>query len=137
MTDGPARYPLAENAADELHDGRGRPFAELTLEAVLAGDVTMEDLRITPDALRRQAGIARGAGRMALAMNLERGAELVDVPQEVIMQTYELLRPGRAASRAELLEQAAFLRRAHGAEAIAAFLETAARHYHRRGILRD
>ena len=42
-----------------------------------------------------QAGIARAAGRDRLALNLERAAELVAVPQDVILETYEMLRPGR------------------------------------------
>ena len=47
-----------------------------------------------------QAEIARAAGRPTLARNFERAAELVDVPQDVILQLYELLRPGRAKDKA-------------------------------------
>ena len=101
---------------------------------MLAGDVTMEDLRITPDALRAQADIARDAGRPTLALNFERAAELVDVPQDFIMQVYELLRPGRARSRQQLLDAAATLRRDHGAERMAAFVEEAAQAYEDRGL---
>lgn len=130
-------FPLAETAAGEVRGGRGRTLDEITLAAVLAGEVRMEDLRITPEVLRAQAAIARAAGRAPLAANFERAAELVAVPQEVIMATYELLRPGRAADRAALLERAAMLRRDYGAEAIARFIEAAAGHYHRRGIVGD
>ena len=42
-----------------------------------------------------------------LAGNFERAAELVDVPQDFIMQVYELLRPGRAKDKAPLLERRA------------------------------
>ena len=41
-----------------------------------------------------------------LAANFERAAELVDVPQDVVMAVYELLRPGRAKDKAPLLDAA-------------------------------
>jgi len=56
------------------------------------------------------------------------------VPQTVIMQTYELLRPGRAKDRQTLLDAAERLRRDHGAERMAAFVEEAAEVYERRGL---
>ena len=84
----------------------GKPMAAITLDAVLAGEVGMDDLRIDADALRQQAAIARAAGRPTLARNLERGADLVAVPQDVIMRVYDLLRPGRARSKDELLAAA-------------------------------
>ncbi len=66
----------------------------------------MEDLRITPQALADQAEISRAAKRPTLALNFERAAELVDVPQDFIMSSYEMLRPGRAKSKEQLLEVA-------------------------------
>jgi propanediol dehydratase small subunit len=139
MKDGPelAIYPLAENAPEQIRSGRGKALDELTIDAVLSGDVTIEDLRITPEALKAQAEIARRAGRPSLAANFERGAELVSVPQDLIMETYELLRPGRANSRKILLDRAEMFRRDYGAEQIALFLEMAAEQYHRRRIIGD
>lgn len=127
-------YPLAQTQPDRIRGKRGLRLTDITLDAVMAGDVTMEDLRITPDALRAQADIARDAGRPTLALNFERAAELVDVPQDFIMQVYELLRPGRARSRQQLLDAAATLRRDHGAERMAAFVEEAAQAYEDRGL---
>jgi propanediol dehydratase small subunit len=127
-------YPLAEHHADRIVGKRGKPLSALTLEAVLSGDVTIDDLRITPDALNDQADIARSAGRPRLAENFERAAELVNVPQDTIMAIYELLRPGRAKSKDELLAAASTMRKAHGAERIAAFLEEAAEVYEVRGL---
>lgn len=131
-----ADFPLAETAPQRIRGARGKSLADLTLDAVTSGAVTIEDLRITAAALRAQAEIARAAGRAALAQNFERGAELVAVPQDLIMATYEMLRPGRAANRQALLDQAAMFRRNYGAEDIARFLETATDHYHRRGLVR-
>lgn len=131
---GVADYPLAERHPDWVEGARGRRLDEVTLEALERGELGMEDLRITPAALRQQAAIARAAGRPTLAQNFERAAEMVAIPQETVMQAYELLRPGRAKSKAELLEMAAGLRRDHGAERLAAFLEEAAAVYEKRGL---
>jgi propanediol dehydratase small subunit len=131
-----ADYPLAEKRPDMVRGKRGKRLDEITLEAVLAGGVTMEDLSITSGALRLQAEIARAAGRPTLAANFERGAELVVVPQEVIMRVYELLRPGRAQSKDELLAAAEELRERHGAAGMAAFVTEAATVYERRGLFK-
>jgi len=130
-------FPLAETASDRIRGPRGMTLDDITAEAVARGNATIEDLRITPEALRAQASIALDAGRDALAENFERAAELVAVPGELIMATYEMLRPGRASNRKALLDQAAMLRSAYGADSIATFLENAADHYHRRGVLKD
>jgi glycerol dehydratase small subunit/propanediol dehydratase small subunit len=127
-------YPLAETQPEAVVGPRGKRLSEVTLDAVLDGSVTMEDLRITPDALLAQAGIARDAGRPTLAGNFERAAELVNVPQQVIMQIYELLRPGRAATKQQLLDAARLLREDHGAPRMAAFVEEAAETYEERGL---
>jgi propanediol dehydratase small subunit len=129
-------YPLAEKRRDIVRGKRGKGLDEITLEALLEDRVTIEDLRITAPALRQQAEIARAAGRGTLAANFERGAELVDVPQDTIMRIYELLRPGRTQSQDELLAAARELRDQYGAEGMAAFVEEAAAVYERRGLFK-
>ena len=129
-----ADYPLAETQPEAVRGPRGKRLADVTLDAVLSGEVTMEDLRITPDALIAQAEIARDAGRPTLAENFERAAELVNVPQDVIMQVYELLRPGRARAKQQLLDAARMLREEHSARRMAAFVEEAAEIYEARGL---
>jgi propanediol dehydratase small subunit len=127
-------YPLAERHAGDVRGARGRRMSDITLSAVLDGDVTMEDVAITPEALRWQADIARAAGRPTLADNLERAAELTAVPQDEIMAVYELLRPGRARSPEPLLAAADRLETVHGAVRMAAFVREAAAVYQRRGL---
>jgi propanediol dehydratase small subunit len=127
-------YPLAEKRPDLVRTRRGKTLDDLTLDALEAGNVALEDLRITPEALRQQAQIAVAAGRPTLARNFGRAAELVDVPQDVILNIYELLRPGRAKGKADLLEAAQLLRRTYKAERMAAFVEEAAQVYERRGL---
>ncbi len=134
MTRTRADYPLAETQPEAITGPRGKRLSDITLDAVLDGSVTMEDLRITPEALKAQAEIARDAGRPTLAQNFERAAELVDMPQDVIMQVYELLRPGRARTKQQLLDAADMLRASHGAARIASFLEEAADTYEERGL---
>jgi propanediol dehydratase small subunit len=131
-----ADYPLAEKHPEIVRGKRGKDLDAITLEAMLEDRVTLEDLRITSAALRQQAEIARAAGRDTLAANFERGAELVDVPQDTIMRIYELLRPGRAQSPGELLAAARELRDQYGAKGIAAFVEEAAAVYERRGLFK-
>jgi propanediol dehydratase small subunit len=131
-----ADYPLAEKRPEIVRGKRGKGLDEITLEALIEDRVALEDLCITPTSLRQQAEIARAAGRDTLAENFERGAELVDVPQDTIMRIYELLRPGRAKSPEELLAAAKELREQYGANGIAAFVEEAAAVYERRGLFK-
>lgn len=131
-----ADYPLAEKRPELVETKAGKGLDEITLDGILSGGVTLDDLRITADALRQQAEIARAAGRDTLAANFERGAELVDVPQDVLMQVYELLRPGRATSKDELSAAAKTLRDNYGAENVAAFIEEAAEVYERRALFK-
>jgi len=129
-------YPLAENRADLVRGRRGKALDDLSLSALEQGNVVMEDLRITPAALTMQAEIARTEHRDKLAENFDRAAELIDVPQEYLMQIYELLRPGRARNRTVLQEVADTLRATYSAPQMAAFIEEAAEVYHRRGLFK-
>jgi len=131
---GIADYPLAETRPAEVRGGRGLSLEDITLDAVIDGKVGMEDLRITPEALLQQAEIAEAAGRPTLAANFRRASEMTRVPQSVIMETYELLRPGRAKDRRALLAAAARLRDEYGAGRMAEFVEEAAEVYERRGL---
>lgn len=126
-------YPLAEKAPDRVKTPTGKSLTDITLDAVLAGDVTIADLTITPEALLLQAEIALAGGRKTLAENFQRAAELVTIPQDVIMETYEMLRPGRA-DRRTLQAQAEVLRSTYKAELMSKFIEEAAVVYERRGI---
>jgi propanediol dehydratase small subunit len=130
-------YPLAERRPEDVRGRRGKSLDEITLDAVMDGSVGLEDLGITKTALSQQADIARSAGRSTLAENFERAAEMVEIPQEVIMRVYELLRPGRAKSKAELIGAATELREKYGADLIARFVTEAADVYERRGLFKN
>lgn len=129
-------YPIAEKRPDLVHGLRGKGLNDITLDALMTGEVNIEDLRITPQALRQQAHIASDAGRDALAANFKRAAEMATIPQAVVMEFYELLRPGRAQSKQALLDAAERLRNEFQAPLMAAFVEEAADIYDRRGLFK-
>jgi propanediol dehydratase small subunit len=127
-------YPVGEKQPERVQSRNGRPLRDLTLDNLLAGHVTASDFGITAAGLRLQAEIADLAGRPNLAQNLRRGAELVEIPDHVLIAAYELLRPGRAQSVDQLLSTANELREVYGAKEMAALFEEAARVYERRGV---
>ena len=129
-----ADYPLSEQRPDLIRTRTGKPLDAVSGEALQSGVVTIEDLRITKDALLMQAEIAEAAGRPRLGSNFQRAADMVDVPQDFLLKAYELLRPGRAKTKRELLDAAKTFREQHKAERVAAFLEEAADVYERRGL---
>jgi propanediol dehydratase small subunit len=118
-------YPLAEKIPGSLKTPSGLAFEDLTLEAVLAGKVGMEDLRVTAEALELQAQVAESAGRPQLAENLRRAAELVNIPEDRILEIYRALRPGRG-DRTSLFALADDLEQRYQAKRCAALVREAA-----------
>jgi propanediol dehydratase small subunit len=129
-----AIYPVGEKQPDRVRTRNGHTLGDLTLANLLAGQVVASDFGITAEGLRLQAAIAERAGRPNLAQNLRRGAELVEIPDDVLLDVYELLRPGRAQSADGLRAAADQLRDTYGAKETASLLEEAALVYERRGV---
>ncbi|HXF97385.1 MAG TPA: diol dehydratase small subunit [Gaiellaceae bacterium] len=127
-------YPLGTSRPDLVFTPGGLPLAEVTLDALRAGRLGGAEMRATAETLRRQAEVARAAGRAPLADNLERVAELAAVPDELLLAVYTALRPRRATA-AELEGWAARLE-GLGAARTAAFVREAAVAYAERGLLR-
>jgi len=127
-------YPVGEKQPNRVRTRNGHELADLTLDNLLAGQVSETDFGITAEGLRLQAEIAEKAGRPNLAQNLRRGSELVEIPDNVLLEVYELLRPGRAQSADDLRAAANQLRELYGAKETASLLEEAALVYERRGI---
>jgi propanediol dehydratase small subunit len=128
-------YPLGTRRPDLVSTPTGTPLADVTLDALRAGDLDGAAIRATRETLRLQAEVARAAGRDALAENLERAAELAEVPDDLLLAVYTALRPRRATA-AELAEWAARLE-GHRAPKTAAFVREAAEAYAGRGLLAD
>ena len=124
-------YPLSERRPERLTTPSGLAFGEIDLEAVLAGKIQMKDLRVTSDALERQAEIAEAAGRLQLADNLRRASELARVPEDKILQIYQMLRPGRTSEEG-LMKAAEELETQFRAKRCARFVREAARAYFNR-----
>ena len=131
-----ADYPLGSERPELVSTPSGLALEEITLDALRSGRLTADEMRATPDTLRRQAEVARAAGREPLAENLERAAELADVPAETILEIYTALRPHRCTA-AELRAWAGRLEAEFSAPLTAAFVREAAAVYAERGLLRE
>ena len=127
-------YPLGERRPDLVSTPSGLPLDEVTLEALREHRLDWEDLRATPETLRRQSEVALAAGRPALAENLARAAELAMLPGETILAAYTALRPHRSTED-ELAAWALRLEES-GAPLTAALVRGAASVYAERGLLR-
>jgi propanediol dehydratase small subunit len=128
-------YPLGSRRPDLVQTPSGLTLDEITLDAVRAGQIDAEELRATPETLRRQAAVALAAGRTQLAENLGRAAELANVPAETTLEIYTALRPHRS-SLEELEAWAERLERELAAPLSAAFVREAAAAYADRGLLK-
>lgn len=113
----------------------GRPIEELTIDAAVDGSLSPADLRVHPDTLRHQAGVAEAHGNPQLGENLRRAAELTALPDDEVLEVYEALRPGRSSAAG--LEAIAARIEAAGAPLCAALVREAAEVYARRGLLRS
>ncbi len=129
-------FPLSSQRPDLVKTATGKHLADITLEAAVKGDITADELRITPETLELQAQIAEKVGRPQLARNMRRAGELTRLPDDRILQMYNALRPYRS-SKAELLAIADELQNKYGAKVNAAFVREAADVYERRGRLRQ
>ncbi len=130
-----ADYPLSEKRKDLVRTPTNKSLDDITLKAVLEGNIKAEDLRITPEVLELQAQVAEDAGRKTLAMNFRRAAELTRIPDDRVLQIYNALRPNRSTKQ-ELLDIAAELKDKYQAVITSALVAEAAEVYEARKILR-
>lgn len=130
-----ANYPLAENMSDKLKTPTGKPFSELSYEKMIAGELTAEDMRISPDTLEMQAQVAESVNREAFAGDLRRAAELISVPDDRLLEIYNALRPYRSTKQ-ELVDIAEELDGKYGAKSAAELVREAAEVYEQRGRLK-
>jgi len=130
-----ANYPLAENMADKIKTPTGKPFNSLSYEKVIAGEITADDMRISPETLEMQAQVAESVHREAFAGNLRRAAELIAVPDDRLLEIYNALRPYRSTKQ-ELLDIASELDQKYGAKTAAGLVREAAEVYEQRGRLK-
>ncbi|MBX3012436.1 MAG: hypothetical protein KF832_13055 [Caldilineaceae bacterium] len=127
------KYPLMENAADELQAASGRPVAAIGVETL--AELSPDDLRIGAATLRAQAAVAHQAGFTQLAENLTRAAELTAVPNDELLRMYEIMRPGRS-TYAQLQALATTLAERYRATTTAAMVREAAEVYRQRNLVK-
>jgi propanediol dehydratase small subunit len=95
-SDATADYPLGTERPDVVRTPSGLALDELTLDALRAGRLVAAEMRATAETLRLQAEVAEAAGRVQLAANLARAAELTALPDDLILEIYTALRPHRS-----------------------------------------
>lgn len=104
------------------------------MDNLRAGKIPDDEFRTAPPTLRLQAEVARVANRGQLADNFDRAAELASIPDDIILEVYTALRPGRS-SAARLEKWAEALEGTYRAPATAALVREAADAYSERGLL--
>lgn len=129
-------YPLSEKRPDLVQTATGKSLDQITLEAVMSGEIKADEIRITPQTLDYQAQIAESIGRPQLANNMRRAGELTQVPDKRILEIYNALRPYRS-TKAELLSIADELENKYGAKVNANFVREALNIYEARGRLKE
>lgn len=130
-----ANYPLGEKMADSLYTPTGVKLTDITMESVMSGKVTSNDVKIAPETLEMQAQVAESVGRHAFARNLRRAAELIAVPDDRVLEIYNALRPYRS-TKAELIAIADELENQYNCKINGAFVREAADLYDQRGRLK-
>lgn len=128
-------YPLVQKRKDLIKTKTGKNIDEITLNNVLEGNVTADDIKITPEVLLYQADIAESVGRVQFAKNLRRAAELTRVPDARVLEIYNALRPYRSTKK-ELLDIADELDIKYEAKICAGLVREAAEVYEKRGRLK-
>ncbi len=129
-----SRYPLGQNEADTITSKTGKKLSQITLDEVKRGNVTSEDIKISAEMLKRQGQVALSADNPQMAANFERASELVNVPDAVILDMYNRLRPHRSTKRELALMAQELLEKYHAPHCAKLVLE-AAEIYEKRGIL--
>ena len=128
------RYPLGEYEKDSIQSKTGKKLTEITLDEVMKGHISSDDIKISKETLKAQGQVARECGNDPMEKNFERAAELVDVPDDVILKMYDKLRPNRS-TKLELVMMAQELIEKYNAKNCARLVMEAVEVYEKRGIL--
>ena len=128
------QYPLGEHEKETITSKTGKKITDITLDEVMKNHVTSEDIKISREVLKAQGQVAKEAGNAPMERNFERAAELVDVPDEVILRMYDKLRP-RRSTKLELVLLAQELLEKYQARNCARLVMEAVEVYEKRGIL--
>lgn len=133
--DGNKDYPLGTKRPDLVKSASGKGLSDITLEKVVGGEITFDDVKIRPETLEFQAQIAENAGRPSVASNLRRASEMTRIPDERVLEIYTALRPYRS-TKEELLQIASELEEKYQASVCAMFVREACDVYGKRDRLK-
>lgn len=128
------QYPLGEHEKERITSKTGRKLTDITLDAVMKNRISADDIKISQEMLKAQGQVAKDNGNDPMQKNFERAAELVDVPDDVILKMYDKLRPHRS-TKLELVLMAQELLEKYNARNCARLVMEAAEVYEKRGIL--
>ena len=128
------RYPLGESEKEQIRSKTGKKLTEITLDEVMKGHISSDDIKISKEMLKAQGQVAKETDNDPMEKNFERAAELVDVPDDVILKMYDKLRPNRS-TKLELVQMAQELIEKYNAKNCARLVMEAAEVYEKRGIL--
>ena len=128
-------YPLATKHPELVRSASGKRLEDVTLDKVVAGQISFDDVKISPETLEYQAQIAESVGRSRLAANMRRAAEMTRIPDERLLEMYNALRPYRSTKQ-EMLNMAGELESKYGARVCSALVREAAEVYEKRGRLK-
>lgn len=129
------QYPLGEHEKERITSKTGMKLTDIRLDEVMKNHISADDIKISREMLKAQGQVAKEAGNDPMEKNFERAAELVDVPDEVILKMYDKLRPNRS-TKLELVMMAQELLEKYNAKNCAKLVMEAAEVYEKRGILR-
>ena len=127
------RYPFAEYEKDAITSKTGKKFTDITLEEVMKGTSRRMTSR-SPRTCSKPGPGGQRSGQRSHGEDFERAAELVDVPDDVILKMYDKLRPNRS-TKLELVMMAQELLEKYNAKNCARLVMEAAEVYEKRGIL--
>ncbi len=128
-------YPLKELHPDFIRSRSGKHLDEITLENITSGKIDATDIKISREVLILQAEVARAHGRIQLAKNFVRSAELIDVPDDEILKIYNQLRPYRS-DETDLKNIAKTLKETYNAPICAEFILETLEVYKLRDLLK-
>ena len=127
------QYPLSADP-ESVETPSGRKLSEITLEAIVDGEIDGDEIVVAPETLSKQATVAEGANRPQLAQNFRRAAELATIPDDRVLEIYNALRPS-GTDRETLEEIAEELETEHDAQLNAAHVREAIEVYEQRGLI--
>ena len=128
------QYPLGKYEKHVITSKTGKRLDDINLDEVLKNHISPEDIKISQETLHEQGQIAKANGNDSMEKNFERAAELVNVPDDVILKMYDKLRPDRS-TKLELVLMAKELLDNYQAKHCAKLVMEAVEVYEKRGIL--